>query len=364
MADRLRERPRPRLDPVARSFVGQERDRDLAHDVLVVEGPERSGIGHLADIGDGELPSFAHRNHVVKSLGLHDRDHAFLALGDDDLDRLEVGLPKRDAVEVDIDADSSAARHLGQGGGKPGGAEVLQALDEAGLDERKARFDQLLARERIADLDGRPLVLVLVRELFAGEHARAADPISPSRRAEEDDEVARPRGARPHDPFGRDEPDAHGVDERVLRVGAREERVPADGGHTHAVAVMADTGDRSPEGEIRLAEAEAVEQRDGARSHGDDVAQNAPYTGRGALERLDGRRMVVALDLEGRRLALAEVDDARVLARALKYVHALARQPFQEESRVLVAAVLRPEEGENGELEIIRRAAEQTPDAG
>jgi hypothetical protein len=30
---------------------------------------------------------------------------------------------------------------------------------------------------------------------------------------------------------------------------------------------------------------------------------------------------------------------------------------------VLVPAVLRPEEGENGQLEVVRRAPEQTPDA-
>jgi hypothetical protein len=72
--------------------------------------------------------------------------------------------------------------------------------------------------------------------------------------------------------------------------------------------------------------------------------------------------VVVALDLEGHRLALAEVDDARVLTRPLQDALALGREAAQQERRVLVSAVLRPEEGENGQLEVVRGAPEQTPD--
>ena len=66
-----------------------------------------------------------------------------------------------------------------------------------------------------------------------------------------------------------------------------------------------------------------------------------PDAGRRALERLDRGGVVVRLDLERHREAVSEVDDARVLARALQ--HALARrgQPPQQRRRVLVAAVLR-----------------------
>jgi len=54
--------------------------------------------------------------------------------------------------------------------------------------------------------------------------------------------------------------------------------------------------------------------------------------------------VVVALDLEGDRLAVAEVDDACVLARALENAAPARRKPLQEARRVLVAAVLRPEQ--------------------
>ena len=70
----------------------------------------------------------------------------------------------------------------------------------------------------------------------------------------------------------------------------------------------------------------------------------------------------MALDLERNRLAVAEVDDARVLARALEDAWRVGREALQEECGVLVAAVLRPEEREDGELEVVRLALEQLLD--
>ena len=111
-----------------------------------------------------------------------------------------------------------------------------------------------------------------------------------------------------------------------------------------------------------LAEAQPVEQRDRPRAHRDDVAQDPADAGRGALERLDRGRVVVALDLERDRLAVAEVDHARVLARPLEHALAAAREALQQQRRVLVAAVLRPEQREDGELEVVRLALEQLAD--
>jgi hypothetical protein len=73
--------------------------------------------------------------------------------------------------------------------------------------------------------------------------------------------------------------------------------------------------------------------------------------------------VIVALDLERDRFAASEVDDPRVLARALEDVRRLGREALQKERRVLVAAVLGPEEREDGELEVVRLAFEQLLDA-
>ena len=220
-------------------------------------------------------------------------------------------------------------------------------------------LDQLLARERVADLDRRPLVRILLAEFLAREHARAADAVAAGRRAVEDDDVPRAARLRLEHALGREKPDAHRVHEAVVRVRRVEDGLAADRGHSDAVPVVADPGDRALEHPARIAEAEPVEQRDRPRAHGDDVAQDPADPGRGALERLDRGRVVVALDLERNRLAVAEVDDARVLARALEDAWRVGREALQEERGVLVAAVLRPEEREDGELEMVRLALEQ-----
>jgi hypothetical protein len=73
--------------------------------------------------------------------------------------------------------------------------------------------------------------------------------------------------------------------------------------------------------------------------------------------------MVVAFDLEGDRLAAAEVEDAGVLARPLEDALARRRQSLQQQRRVLVPAVLRPEEREDGELEVVGITLEQVADS-
>jgi hypothetical protein len=72
--------------------------------------------------------------------------------------------------------------------------------------------------------------------------------------------------------------------------------------------------------------------------------------------------VVVRLDLERDGEPVAKVDDAGVLARALEDAGTRGRQPPKQARRVLVAAVLRPEQREDGELEVVRVAAEQGPD--
>jgi hypothetical protein len=72
--------------------------------------------------------------------------------------------------------------------------------------------------------------------------------------------------------------------------------------------------------------------------------------------------VVVALDLERDRLALAEVDDTCVLAWSLEDARRVRGEALEQECGVLVAAVLRPEQREDGELEVVRLALEQLLD--
>ena len=200
-------------------------------------------------------------------------------------------------------------------------------------------------------------------ELLAREHGGAADPVAAGRRAVEDEHVAGPARARARDALGRQEADAHRVDEAVAGVRLVEDRLAADGGHADAVPVVADPGDRAPEAQSGAPKRSPSSSATG-RAPIATMSRRIPPTPVAApWNGSTRRRVVVRLDLERDRLALAEVDHARVLARPLE--HALARrgQPLQQRRRVLVAAVLRPEQREDGELEVVRLALEQLADS-
>jgi hypothetical protein len=263
---------------------------------------------------------------------------------------------------VNVDA-CSVACHLGERGGEASRTAVLQRLDEPAFDELERRFDQLLAGEGVADLHGGPLVRIVLAELRTREYRRAADPVPSGRGAVEHDVRADRGRARARNPVRTNEADAHRVDEAVVSIGLVEDRFAADGRYAARVSVMPDAGDRSAEVVVGFRKTQSVENRDRPRTHGDDVAQD-PADARGrSLERLDRRGVVVRLDLEGDGLVLAEVDHAGVLTGALQDTFSLGGKAPQQEGRVLVAAMLRPEQGKDGELEIVRVAAEQLADA-
>ena len=126
---------------------------------------------------------------------------------------------------------------------------------------------------------------------------------------------------------------------------------------------MADPGDDLLEEVARalgveLAEAQRVEDRDRPRAEGEDVAEDAADAGRGALEGLDRARVVVRLDLEGDRPAVADRHGAGVLAGPHQHPRALGRQPAQQLLRVLVGAVLGPQQAEHRQLDAVWLAAE------
>ena len=96
-----------------------------------------------------------------------------------------------------MDVDPGAvAGHLRERRREPRGAAVLQRVHEPALDELEARLDQLVARERVADLHGRPLLAGALAELLARQDAGAADPVAAGRGAEQDDDFAGPARAR------------------------------------------------------------------------------------------------------------------------------------------------------------------------
>ena len=156
--------------------------------------------------------------------------------------------------------------------------------------------------------------------------------IAPRLRADVDDWIADARGLGVENFILAKHAEREHVHQRIAVVAFLENAFAADRRHAEAVAVMGDAGDHAFEdapvarargGIVGRPEAQRIHDGDRPRAHREDVAQNAADAGGRALKRLDKARMVVRFDLERDRVALADIDDARVLSRPLQ--HQLAR---------------------------------------
>ena len=116
-------------------------------------------------------------------------------------------------------------------------------------------------------------------------------------------------------------------------------------------------------GMLGRAEAERIEAGDRPRAHREDVPQDAADARGRTLVLLDVARMVVALHLEHHGLAVADVDDAGILARALDHPGCLGGQAAQMDARGFVGAVLVPHRREDAELCEGRLPPDQLQDA-
>src|SRR5271157_5539262 len=216
----------------------------------------------------------------------------------------------------------------------------------------------------------------LFAELLA-RHGRAVDAIPASLRANVNDGIPFARGFGVEDLVAAHQSQREGGHQRISRVATFELHLAADVGDAEAVSVRGDATDHTFEHRVVLVqsslieaglrrdrtEAQGVHDRERTRAHGEDVAQNAANAGRGSLERLDERRMIVRLDLEGAGPSIADVNDARVLARPLHHAAAVRRESLQVHSRRLVGAVLAPHHAEDAQLGERRLAPERFQNA-
>ena len=108
--------------------------------------------------------------------------------------------------------------------------------------------------------------------------------------------------------------------------------------------------------------AQGIEQGDRPGPHGEDVPQDAAHPSGRPLKRFHGRGVVMAFDLEGEPLALAQVDYTRVLARSHQDAGAGGGELAQQGPGVAVAAMLRPHHPEHAQLGPVRFPAKPAHD--
>jgi hypothetical protein len=319
------------------------------------------------DQRDRDAPPVADLAHGRVVLGPASGQHPFLRLRDHHLPGGHAGLAPRDRVKVEEDARAGLVCRLGGSARDAASAQVLDALDQAPIDQLQACLDKQLLRERVADLDRGPLVGVVVLECRRGEDAGPADAVAAGRGSEQDHVVARAgRLGQDQHPL-LEQADGHHVDERVALVARVEDELAAHGRDADAVPVAAHAADDAVD-EVararvrRIAKAQRVEHGDRASAHREDVAQDAAHSRRGALVRLDRRRVVVALDLEGHRKSVADTDDSGVVADAGHHAAAARREGLEQRLGALVGAMLAPHHAEHGQLGVVGVAAELLAD--
>src|SRR5690606_9404982 len=310
-----------------RAGVGTVVDRTLVRDgprvdvddpLAVVVDDEPAGVGDLTDDRGLDVPLGGDGEELLQRIRPDDRHHALLRLGHEDLTGGEL-LAQEHLVQLDVHAAVAVGGELGGGAGDTGGAEVLDALDDAGGEHLQAALDEHLLHEGVADLDGGPLGGAGLVGGGAGEDGGAADAVAAGAGAEEHDLVAHARGVGEVDVLVAQHAEAQRVDERVALVGRVELGLAADVGQAQAVGVPGDAGDGAVDDArgVRVvdgAEAQLVDDGHRPGAHRDDVADDSADAGGRPLVGLHEARAVVRLDLEGHRPAVPDVDDAGVLA--------------------------------------------------
>ena len=228
---------------VDRALVDSRR-RGVHHELAVVEHLQAVLVrGDLADDGREHVPLGADLHELIDVLRRHNRTHALLRLGGENLRGGHVLRAQRDIVQVDSHAAVARRREFGGGAGQAAAAQVLDALDHAGGVELEAALDEDLLRERVAHLDGRQLALLALLEGGGAQHGHAADAVEAGAGAEQDDLVAGAGGERQVEVFHLQRAHAQRVDQRVAGVRRVEDGLAADVGQAQAVAVAADAVD-------------------------------------------------------------------------------------------------------------------------
>ena len=177
---------------------------------------------------------------------------------------------------------------------------------------RQQHVEHHLLGDRVADLHGAAGErFAFVRQLGAGER-RAVNAVAARAAADGDDQIA---GLRLLERLvARNQPDVAAEDQRIAEVAVVEVHRAVDRGNAHAVAVVAHARDDAAASRAADAARPAAARptacragrsrtrrccrRLGAQARAEDVADHAAEARVRAAVRLEGRRMIVRLDLE------------------------------------------------------------------
>ena len=340
-------------------------------DAAAILDASQATFGDAPDHDGIQPPLLENGKNFVLAAFLRDQQHALLRFAEHDFVRRHAGFALRNFGEIDLDAGAAARSHFHGGAGEPGSTHVLNGHYRAGLHGFEAGFEKQFFHEGIADLDIGALLPRFFGEFGGGEQRCAVNAIATGLCANVNHRIAGTFGFGEEQIFFTGDAQSQRVDEWVLRIAGLEGDFTANSRDAEAISIAADAADDAVEdaailcglffsGALArddLAKTQRIEHGDGARAHGENVAQDSADAGGGALERLDVTGMIVRFNLEGRDEAVADVHDTGVFSGALHDQLAARRQALQVHLARFVGTMLAPHHAEDAQLGDVRLAA-------
>ncbi|CAB4542278.1 unannotated protein [freshwater metagenome] len=195
----------------------------------------------------------------------------------------------------------------------------MDAFNAAPCEQFETALDEHFLGERVAHLNGWTFGWTALSERIRGEDGCSADSVATCAGSEKNHEVTDSLRVCEVQVFVTQGPYCQSVDEWVRLIHGVEPCLSANVRQPETIPVERDTthdtvDDTTRVGVVDCAETQCVHDGNGTSAHRNDVANDSTDAGRGALERLNVGRVVVALDLEGDRPALADIDNSGVFA--------------------------------------------------
>ena len=270
--------------------------------LLLQHAADDTGPRALVDVG--QVPVIVvDAQDLVGEMLRHGEHETLLGLGAHDDLREHIGQGHVHGVEVELDAEAARGADLRAPAGQPAAADVLQADGDVkllgALANRLVRLPhaQDVLEERVGDLDGAPVVLLLLLVEDLGGKGTPAEARIIRGLPDEDDHVwlvlRLGRHGRVNDVLLGNDTQRHDVHQAVVIEGLIEVDIAREARNPQRIAVLPDALDDTVHDPfravgvlaVRVAEAQGIGAGDDPRAHAVHIAHDAADAGGGALIR-------------------------------------------------------------------------------
>ena len=303
--------------------------RQVGFDLAIVHDQETVLGDCFAHDGEIEVPFVEDGLRLCLKLGTQDHQHPFLGFRQHHLVGGHGVFAGRYFLKIKAHTKVALVAHFHGRTGQACGTHILNGDHGTGRHQFERGFHQAFFGEGVADLNGGTFVFDGVVELGRC-HRRAAHTVAAGFRTKVNDRHANAGSGGIEDLVGVGQTRSKGVHKAVAVIGGVKAHFAPHRRHAKAVTIAANACNDAMHQLARLAvvgrpEAKRVHRRDRTRAHRKDVPQDAAHASRRTLIGFDVGRVVVAFHFEDQRLAVADINDARILARSADHLWAFGR---------------------------------------